>query len=293
MNPTQLPTTTGIGLGELFTREQLISGTIATLVLFLLVFLLRRFALKWVEKTHWSSEQPRLRWTAQIKIGSFLVVIAGILVVWGSELQALAFSTIAFTVAFVLVAKELIMCILGSIVRMSSEEFKLGDRVSVGTVRGDVVNFGLFTTTLLEIGNGHQRTGRFITVPNSVLLTQTVHNEAYTADFLLQTISLPIARNIGFEKAEGAVKEVAEEACREFILPAQRSLDEHARRIGVLPPTAGPKIRVEVPVRGRLRLTVRYPTPREQSSVIEQKIIRLMLQRHPEILGFSNAPHDH
>ena len=38
--------------------------------------------------------------------------------------------------------------------RATSRSFKLGDRIEIGDYRGDVIDYNLFTTTILETGPG-------------------------------------------------------------------------------------------------------------------------------------------
>ena len=66
--------------------------------------------------------------------------------------------------------------------------YRVGDRVAVGDVFGDVYRIDFLTTTLWEYGgagqtavHAEQPTGRLITFPNSEVLTGTVIN--YTRDF--------------------------------------------------------------------------------------------------------------
>lgn len=68
--------------------------------------------------------------------------------------------------------------------------YRIGDRIAVGDVFGDVVDIDFLTTTVWEIGGldhpssgirAEQPTGRVITFPNNEVLTGSIVN--YTADF--------------------------------------------------------------------------------------------------------------
>jgi small-conductance mechanosensitive channel len=67
--------------------------------------------------------------------------------------------------------------------------YKIGDRIKVGDVFGDVYKIDFLTTTIWEIGslsqpgyvNAEQPTGRMVTFPNNVILADSVVN--YTGDF--------------------------------------------------------------------------------------------------------------
>ena len=76
--------------------------------------------------------------------------------------------------------------------------YRVGDRVLVGEVFGDVVKMDFLTTTVWEIGtpqrpgfvNAEQPTGRVVTFPNSEVLTGTIVN--LTRDFPYVWDELPI-----------------------------------------------------------------------------------------------------
>lgn len=62
------------------------------------------------------------------------------------------------------------MCLSGGLVRQTSNSYSLGDHIEVGTVRGRVVDIGLLSTTVMEIGpnhSSHQMTGRALTFPTA------------------------------------------------------------------------------------------------------------------------------
>src|SRR5690606_32112227 len=87
--------------------------------------------------------------------------------VQSAELRTVAISIVAIAVAFVVATKELILCITGSILKMASRSFVIGDRIQVKDFRGDVIDQNLLATTILEVGPGkltHQRTGRMAVI---------------------------------------------------------------------------------------------------------------------------------
>jgi len=101
--------------------------------------------------------------------------------------------------------------------------YDIGDRIRIGTVKGDVRRVGLLHTTLEEVGEdeklGGELTGRLLHVPNLLILDQAVLNYSkdYSAsyktipsDYLFDEVRIPIATNSNTEGAtqllEGILK---------------------------------------------------------------------------------------
>src|SRR5690606_9600926 len=79
--------------------------------------------------------------------------------------------------------------------------FRVGDRVAVGDVFGDVYRIDFLTTTVWEIGSldrptyvhAEQPTGRLITFPNSEVLSGSIVNLTRDFPFVWDELTLPIA----------------------------------------------------------------------------------------------------
>ncbi len=100
--------------------------------------------------------------------------------------------------------------------------YRVGDRVAVGEVMGDVFRIDFFTTTVWEIGgpgrqgafvNAEQPTGRMITFPNNEVLTGSIVN--FTRDFPFVWDELTIA--VGNESDLGHAMEVLHGIAEEIL----------------------------------------------------------------------------
>ncbi len=89
--------------------------------------------------------------------------------------------------------------------------FKVGDRVQLGGVRGDVIDIQPLRTKLMEIGSsvdddtwvkGRQYTGRVASVANSATFGEPVFNYSGAFDFLWEEVTIPIAYREDWRSAE-------------------------------------------------------------------------------------------
>src|SRR5919197_1281452 len=153
--------------------QTLFPDAIQSLVLLAVILSLRFVVLRAVRQSDRLSVETRRRWVVHVRNVLALVFVVGLVFIWGGQLSTFAVSLVAIAVAVVLATKELILCLSGAVLRMSSNAFTLGDRIEVSGTRGNVLDQTLLATTVLEIGPGQvsqQYTGRAVVFPNSLLL---------------------------------------------------------------------------------------------------------------------------
>jgi small-conductance mechanosensitive channel len=243
------------------------------------VLVVRLVLVRLVQAARWPDDRARLRWLTRIRLSMVLLLVLGLVSVWATELHTLAISAVAIAAAVVLATKELIMCLSGSVVRYMGQSYEVGDRIEVAGQRGDVVAYGVLTTTLLEVGPANQKTGRAIVVPHSALLSGPVVNETFTGEYVLHGFTVPLAADDDWQRAEEILLAVADEVCSEHVETAERHMRQVAREHGLSPPGVEPRVALKLPEPGRVDLLVRVPTPAFEKSRTEQRIVRQFLVR--------------
>src|SRR6185437_4742243 len=126
--------------------------TIHSLILVISVVAFRSLLILAIRR--WSSPSPdeKRRFIIQVKNLTWVILAVGLFAIWAMELRAVAISLVAVAAAIVVSIKEVISCFLGGIYKASSRPFELGDRIEIAGLRGEVIDHGFFSTTLLEIG---------------------------------------------------------------------------------------------------------------------------------------------
>lgn len=262
----------------------LLGKLVVTLVLLVSLLAFRFAALRAIQTAQLPSSQMRRRWIVITRNLSVLLFMFFTIIVWAAELKTFALSLVAVAAAIVIATKELLLCISGSILRSSSDIYSIGDRIEIDDLRGDVVDFTLFTTTLLEVGPGdtsHQHTGRAVVIPNSLLLSHPVVNETYTDDYVLHTLTVPLRSEDDWHRAERSLLEAAEQECTPFMADAKKHFERINRETGLEAPKTDPRVSVQVPEPGRIDLLLRVPVPARRKGRVEQAILRRFLDRHP------------
>lgn len=73
--------------------------------------------------------------------------------------------------------------------------FKVGDRVQLGGIKGDVIDIGILRTTLMEVGqwvDGDLYNGRVVRIANSFVFKEPVFNYSAGFPFLWDEVKIPV-----------------------------------------------------------------------------------------------------
>ncbi len=244
-----------------------------------------------IRSLQWQAPEVRKRWVVMVRNTSILALLLGLVVIWAQELQTLALSLVAISLALVVAVKELLLCVGGEILRSSTRLFTVGSRIEVNGIRGDVTDLNLLTTTVVEVGPGHAAhhyTGRVVLLPNSLFLFHPVYNERVTSDYRLHTFNV-FVRPEGWAEAERCMRTAAREACQDYLDQARSLIESLGAREGLDRPTADPQVSLGMPEPDRVRVIVRLPVPVRRKQVVEQQILHRFFELF-EQTGYLKAP---
>jgi small-conductance mechanosensitive channel len=131
-----------------------------------------------------SDTTSRYRVRKVISFAGYAIGLTTILVIFSDRLGGLtvAFGVAGAGVAFAL--QEVIASVAGWVAIMFGGFYRIGDRVQLGGIKGDVIDIGVIRTTLMEIGEwvkGDLYSGRIVRIANSFVFKEPVFN--YSGDF--------------------------------------------------------------------------------------------------------------
>lgn len=145
--------------------------------------------------------------------------------------------------------------------------YRVGDRIAVGEVFGDVTQIDVLTTTVWEAGGpdksvqGAQPTGALITFPNAEVLRASIVN--YTRDFpyVWDELTVGIANESDLGFAMELIRRVCDEIVGETMAGAAEEYADRLSRAGLLYEVATrPEVYVS-PTEAWIDVTVRYLVP--------------------------------
>jgi small-conductance mechanosensitive channel len=125
-----------------------------TLVL-IACFIVLRLTLKALTQLLFSRyREMRLRfWTRQgIDVGTIVILVLGLLSIWFNNPANLALGAGLATAGVAFALQQVITSLAGYLVILRGKTFNVGDRITMGGVRGDVIALGFMQTTIMEMG---------------------------------------------------------------------------------------------------------------------------------------------
>ena len=162
---------------------------------------------------------------------------------------------------------------MGYVHRTTTGTFRFGDVIEINGVRGEVIDQTLLSTTMLEMSEEHQFTGRVVQFPNSFFVLHPVRNFSSLGDYQLGILAVPLERGTDIEQARASLERVAREVCSEFIGPTGRALRALEGEQFVVMPSAEPRVNVRLPDAGKVVLAFRFPCRSDQRTRTEQEIL--------------------
>ncbi|WP_024302888.1 mechanosensitive ion channel domain-containing protein [Pseudogulbenkiania sp. MAI-1] len=249
---------------------------IRSAALILLLVVVRNMVMRAISANPKVPVEARRRWAINLRNGLVILGLIGLVTIWAKELETIALSMVAFAAALVVATKELIMCVGGSVIRTMSNSYDLGDHIEVANLRGRVVDINLFSTTIMEIGprhDAHQLTGRAVSFPNSLLLSQPVVRENYMGDYVVHVTTVAVPYSVAPAQAERLLKAAAETACAPHVPAARQHMERIAARHLVDTPSVEPRIAIFPIDDKRYNLILRIAIPAKERHRVEQAIL--------------------
>jgi small-conductance mechanosensitive channel len=179
---------------------------------------------------------------------------------WFDDPARLATALGLVTAGFAFALQRVITAVAGYLLILRGRTFTVGDRITMGGVRGDVIALGFIQTTIMEMGQppdvqeadpamwvrARQYTGRIVIVSNAKIFDQPVYN--YTRDFpyIWEELHLPIPYGADRARAESVVLDAAKRHTLDIGRVGERAMREMERRYVMSRAELGPRVFVRL-----------------------------------------------
>lgn len=268
--------------------QQMDSKSISTVVLVLAAILIRSIIVAWLEKNTDLAPHIVVQWRQRLYRLTLLIIVILILIIWAPELRTFAVTLVAVAAAIVLAFKEIITCFTGGIIRATVEGAHIGGRIIVSThhggVHGDVAATDLMSTTILEVNDYGQRTGRTIVLPNSFFINNaTITESADDRKYILMLVGIPLKRTDNWIKAEEVLTRIGARITEPYLKEAKKHFARFNRRYGFNAPGPEPKILIDWDDAEKITLNLRVAVPVTEQNAKRQEILREVLREMHEI----------
>ncbi len=190
-----------------------------TLALVLLVLLLRAVVMTVVRRILGGGVgDPPGFWVRQgVQVVVAVVLVLGVVSIWITPGTNITTGIGLLSAGLALALQQVVTSFAAYVVILRGDTFGVGDRITLGGVRGDVVKLGFLKTTIMEMGqppavakgadpavwvNSRQYTGRLVTVTNGVIFDEPVYNYSRDFPYIWEEIVLPITYTDDRARAE-------------------------------------------------------------------------------------------
>jgi small-conductance mechanosensitive channel len=261
------------------TSTTYLKSVVASILVFALVFLINRILVKSIR----GSKNDKLETNVAIKRINFYSRIFTVILIslmWFSHLQGVLVSFLAVAAAIVLAFKELIMCVTGGMLIRSSSTFKIGDRIEINHIRGFVIERGLLSTKILEIGpesNSQQTTGNIITLSNNLVFTHSVKNESYFRGYSIKSYFFKVKKPEDVDRLEEFLLTEGKVICGDYIEDAKASISSFCLKEGIIIPSLEARTKLIVDKDTKFSILLRIPVRNTEIADVEQRLNRKYL----------------
>lgn len=262
-------------------------GRLASLGIAILVIVLVVRVLQAIASRRVSDREARYRTRKLISGVGYVALVASLIAIFGPGLSDLAITAGIAGAGIALALQEVIASFAGYIAISFGGYFRIGDRVLLGGIRGDVIDISTLRTTLMELGewvDGDLYNGRIVRVANSFVFKKPVFNYSGDFPFVWDEIKLPIRFGSDTALAREILQVVAEEECQEYVENSREIWSTVQRKYNVENARLDPAVTLVVNSNW-IEYTLRYVVPFDSRRTVRDRLFTSILKRIDQTNG--------
>jgi small-conductance mechanosensitive channel len=253
-------------------------GVLALLIalVFVLGDIWRRASFRYVHDARRRYQALLLR---RIVIWTAVVII--VIITFATQLGSVFTFAGLITAGIAVAMQNVITSIVGYFFLIGRYGLRVGDRVSIAGVTGEVVDIGLVRIHLMELGGpgDSQPSGRVVAFSNSIVFQPTagIFKQIPGTNFVWHELKLTLASETDYHSAKDRIVKAVDSALghyRENIDSQRRTVEKNLSTV-----SAGelqPKVRLHYTASG-IEATVRYPVEIGKATEIDDHLMRDLL----------------
>ncbi|HLY98212.1 MAG TPA: mechanosensitive ion channel domain-containing protein [Candidatus Angelobacter sp.] len=210
--------------------------------------------------------------------------VAGITIAFALATEVGSIATFAglITAGIAVALQNLIMAVAGYFFLIGKYGVRVGDRVQISNVTGDVIDIGLIRLHLIEVGGSEadrQPTGRVVVFSNAVVFqpTASFFKQIPGTSFVWHEVSLTLAPESEYTLAEKRMIGAVEKVFADYRESIERQHREMERTLSVAVAVPKPRSRLRLTQTG-LEVVIRYPAELENAAEVDDRITRELLR---------------
>ena len=238
-----------------------------------------------------------------LAVASFLIV----LIIWLPRGNNLLTALGILGAGLAIASQEMIGSLAAGLNIWVGNIYRVGDRVRIGNVVGDVMDISLLRTTVMEVGEwvkADQYTGRVVNVANRMVWVNPVYNFTQHWGYLWDEITLPITYESDWQRAAEIMLELGQTYTEELQADAEAKLNKLIDRYPLKDTNVEPTLYLAM-TDNWIELILRFLVDAQERRPVKARLHRELLQYFQadenitvasttiEIVGFPRQEVDH
>gem|GEM_PF-184891 len=250
----------------------------ALAVLFAIVFGLAEI---WRRAVYRYVHEPRRRhqFLLMRKFTFWFVVAVIVVLTFASKLGSFVTFAGFLTAGLAVALSTVLVSAIGYFFLIGKYGIRVGDRIEVNGISGEVIEIGLVRFHVMELGAGAVPTGRVVAFSNSVVFQATagLFKQIPGAAFAWHQVTLTVPRDADFGLINKSLLGAVEGVLRDYNAGIQ-SAYRHMEKTGIVIPDRGlhPRLELHLTPTG-IEATIRYPVDLQNASDIDARVSRELL----------------
>lgn len=255
------------------------SGLIGFLIVMLIAYSIRNSFVR-----YFPDNSQKYTFSKVVEFTAYFICLVFATVVFRDVLGNLAVILGAISAGVAFALKEVFISLAGWVAVAFGDLYKVGDRVQLGGIKGDVIDVTFMRTTLMELGewvNGDLYTGRIVRVANSVVFTAPLFNYSRDLPFLWDEIVIVVKNGSDYKLVRDILASVADEVVGEYVEHAKMHWEEVKNKYLVEDERLDPMISMKIDS-ANLEFTMRYPVDLKHRRSTKDMLFESIAKRFEE-----------
>ncbi len=247
-----------------------------------------------------SRPETRVKYRGYSRSLWVLLAMTLVVAVWVEELRTITLVLAGALAGIVITGKEVFLGLAGRMSLATADHYKIGDRIRINGLCGDVINIGLLYTWLLEVdyqGAENQATGRVILVPHMWLTQHAVINSTLGHEYVWDELEFAFPLAVDGQRVTTLLTQAAATFLRAEVEDAARNVPRLGQTFAAKDPPVTPiayaRLVMEPSGHQYLAVTVRYVVRvrarRVRHSALTLHLLALL--REQGLPVYQNFPH--
>lgn len=224
-------------------------------ILYTVVKLLAKFFIEKIDDI-----STRYQWLKIARYISFFIAVIVLSKIWFGAFDSFGTYLGLLSAGLAIAFKDLLVNLVGWLFILIRKPLRLGDRIQVGDVTGDVIDIRIFQFSVMEIGNwvdADQSTGRIIHIPNGFVFNKFQANYTEGFEYIWHEIPVLLTFESDWKKAKKIMEDILNKSTFHFSEEAERQIKKTAKKFLIFYNKLSPIVYTTVKDSGVL-LTMRF-----------------------------------